>query len=295
MMQNKRWLIAFISISIASLFLGPEARANTISASSCSESDVSSALSKAASGDTVTIPAGTCTWTTSLSFTAPGSISIMGAGSQSTVGGGDQTIIIDNVSRSSSDVPTFAVISGSAQTVVRISGLTFEQNASSSQTFNGIVRIAGSSQNFRFDHNHFILFSGNPPNICMNIFNWVYGVIDHNLFDLNQKTVNNGVRISHGTMNGDSSGNGNGSWSAPTNFGSNAFIFLEDNVFNGGFGNDCNAGGRQVIRHNTLNDSNLQAHEMENDLRGCRAAELYANTFNGNYSGGDNIDSTFRV
>jgi hypothetical protein len=145
------------------------------------------------------------------------------------------------------------------------------------------------------DHMHFIFQPGASSSLGVELYNWLYGVIDHCLFDENSNTVNNGVRISHGSMGGDSTGAGNGSWASPTNFGSNQFVFFENNVFNGGAANDCNQGGRFVFRNNTFNDSFLQAHEMELDYRGCRAAEIYNNVFNGNSSDTDDSDFAYET
>ena len=54
---------------------------------------------------------------------------------------------------------------------------------------------------------------------------------------------------------------------------------MEDNTFNNGFANDLNNGGRLVFRHNTLNLSEFQVHEMEDRNRAPRAWEIYDNTF----------------
>lgn len=51
----------------------------TINASTCSQADVSSALSSAVTGDTVTIPSGTCAWTSGVSVSGK-AITITGAG-----------------------------------------------------------------------------------------------------------------------------------------------------------------------------------------------------------------------
>lgn len=287
-MTRFRWLLLLFAFALSPLF-GREVNAATVNAATCSQADVLKALQSANSGDTVQIPAGTCTWTTELSYTAPGSISIIGAGNQSVVGGGDQTVIIDNVNHSSCNCPTFAITTASASSVFRLSGITIKQNGSSVLTDNGILNIYGNSQNIRLDHIHFAMISG-VGGVGADIHGWIYGVVDHSLFDLVAGTVNNGVRVDEATMSGDTAGMGNGSWAAATNFGSNQFIFFENNTYNGGFANDCNGGGRQVFRYNTFNDSTTQAHEMEGDLRGCRAAELYNNTYVGNAS--DDIDST---
>src|SRR5262249_22113639 len=145
----------------------------------------------------------------------------------------------------------------------RFSGITIKQDSGSTGTNNCDVGFGGSTPNFRVDHSHFWA-RGQSGSTCMAIvYNNVYGVFDHNLFDLTPAGVDNGVRVSNGTGFGDSSGNGNLSWSNPTSFGSANFLFFENNTFNYSVSNDCNGGGRQVFRYNTFNDSSIQTHEME--------------------------------
>jgi hypothetical protein len=246
--------------------------AATYAAASCAESDVQTALRLAAAGDTVQIPAGTCTWTTTLTYQAPGSITIIGASSQSVTGGGDATVIIDNVSHSPSDDATFAITTGPASSVFRLSGLTF-QGGTGGTTYSGVLRIGGTSQNFRMDHIHFKVISA----VAADIDGWIYGVVDHCLWDMAPNSVDNGLRIGHVAWGGYQYGDG--SWADTTTFGSNRFIFMEDNVFNNGFANDINNGGRMVFRHNTLTLSEFQTHEMEDRNRASRAWEVYANNF----------------
>jgi len=86
------------------LFLATAAKANTYTAASCNTSDVQSAINSAAEGDTVLIPAGTCTWTSGVTISGKG-ITIQGAGSgriiaydngteTPTIGTGTQTFTI---------------------------------------------------------------------------------------------------------------------------------------------------------------------------------------------------------
>ena len=70
------------------LLITPTAHAATINATSCNSSDVQAAITAAVDGDTVQIPAGTCTWTSGITVTK--SIAIIGAGE-------NQTIISDEV------------------------------------------------------------------------------------------------------------------------------------------------------------------------------------------------------
>src|SRR2546428_159765 len=70
-------LIALNPLNVGTLW------AATINAASCSQANVNSAITSAVDGDTVTIPAGTCSWTTTLTITK--GITLLGAGAGSTV------------------------------------------------------------------------------------------------------------------------------------------------------------------------------------------------------------------
>jgi len=287
-MQKISRLAGLVALLTALLATG--AQAQTINAFSCNETDVAAALNQVTTdGTTLVIPAGTCIWTTPLTYVQTHSFTLQGAGNQSVVGGGDVTVLVDEVNHAANSW-MIKITTGSASTTFRWTGITIMQDSKSTPTSNGILQLGGNSQNFRFDHSHFVV-NGAVGAVCMTVSGWIYGVVDHNLFDLPTHSTSNGIRISHGGFANDPNGIGNGSWASPTAFGSNQYLFLENNVFNGGFANDCNNGGRQVLRFNTFNDSVVQAHEMEGDFRGCRSGEDYMNTYNGDPS--DNLDSSY--
>ena len=73
----------FIVLAVLALVAVAEAR--TITATSCSQTDVYTAIKAAVAGDTVTIPAGTCAWTSRVSWNAPANVTLMGAGTSATV------------------------------------------------------------------------------------------------------------------------------------------------------------------------------------------------------------------
>ena len=265
------------------LFRGPQVStasanttaAKTVNAASCSTSDVQRALNQAHDGDTVLIPAGICHWTTGIRYALAGSLTIMGAGDQS-LGGGDKTIIVDDVN-TLGDPPLLLIQTAVGQTF-RLTGMTI-RGGSMSITSNGAVRIVGSSKAVRVDHNHFDHISYQS----LTLSNWEYGVVDHNLFDYHKTQVT----VRHGNWNGETDGWGDQSWADSSYFGSDKFVFIEDNVFNGngtlmggGAANDCDHGGRLVFRYNTLNNASFQVHEMEGRGQGCRAYEVYKNTVN---------------
>jgi hypothetical protein len=285
------------SVLFAALFsvllFGKAAQAQTtINAATCNSSDVQAALNKvAADGTTVNIPAGTCTWTTTVSYNQVFSTTILGAGNQSVVGGGDATVIIDNVSHSPNDNPTLNLTAAPGKSL-RLSGITMKSNGSSSQSFNGSITFYGTSNAVRIDHAHLQLTADGKQ---MTIGGCVYGVMDHSIVDLNAGTTQNGVFLHQGNCGGDSLGVGDGQWHLPTSLGSANFFYFENDIFNGGtnlggngstvapFVDDCSGGGRFVFRFNSINGAQAQGHATGHSNnppdRSCRAYEIYMNTF----------------
>jgi hypothetical protein len=87
--ENRQWLchrdnvkfkIIFIGIVFFGIFgLAKSSGSTTLIATSCSYNDVSAALSTANSGDTVTVPIGTCTWGESgRSLSVPNGVKLQG-------------------------------------------------------------------------------------------------------------------------------------------------------------------------------------------------------------------------
>jgi hypothetical protein len=132
----------------------------------------------------------------------------------------------------------------------------------------------------RIDHIHINMQAASQSNSKpIRFIGALNGVMDHSIVDLA------GLAWIH--FQG--SGEGDAAWAAPTGFGGSNFIFLEDNRFvgekTGGIYmstiSDCNAGGRFVIRYNTVVSANVgQTHPTGGSGRGrgCRAHELYGNT-----------------
>jgi hypothetical protein len=259
--------------------LSATALAATHTAATCNASDVQTAINAAAAGDTVVIPAGTCSWTTQVSWTAPANVILQGAGSQTTLGGGDATVIVDNYA---SNNPLLSITTPSvAGSTFRIFGITFQGGAGSVKQA-GVVGVRGNNQNFRLDHNHFNLSTyGAGGQIGVRFTGWVYGVMDHNLCDGNGG-VNECVNVWTDGYGGSSFGDGG--WADVTAFGTANFVFVENNTFNGGlYADDCDDGGREVFRYNIVNNAQTQTHPTGSAprFRGCRAKETYQNTFNG--------------
>ncbi len=276
--------VKHISLMLLALLLSTfyQAEGQTINAASCSSADVQAAFNAVTnSTTTVNIPAGTCTWTSSVSLNVPSgstTLSVLGAGNLSTLGGGDATVIVDNYASNS---PLISIGTGSASSFFRFAGITLK-GGSGSVKWNGVLAMGGNSQNTRVDHNHVWLATyGGTSNIGVRYGGWTYGVFDHNLCDDNTG-VSECVNVWTDGYGGYSLGNG--AWADSTGFGSNRFVYLESNTFNQGmYIDDCDMGGREVVRFNTINQGEQQTHPTGSSPggRGCRAKEVYLNTVNG--------------
>jgi hypothetical protein len=221
-------------------------------------------------GDTITLPAGTFTWRTRVNLTK--AITLRGAG----VGA---TIIRDAVQ--SGNLISWTLAAGRSS---RLTGIEFQDGGRTSY-YTGVVTVTGSNTSgsrFRMDHCKWGENVNGSP-----LFDTVIGVVDHNRFI--RRTGGDGhcfwVYGSH--WNG--SGAGDGSWSAPTNFGSSQFLFFEDNTFTSTHPSylislcDAYDGARFVLRHNTITGFTFQNHGTESSgrRRGSRATEFYNNNCDG--------------
>ena len=220
-------------------------------------------------GDTIIIPAGSFNWTTGVTITK--GITLQGAG----VG---QTIINDNGQSGRLVGVTLA-----ANNVTRITGIDFENGTRGNPVFapEGILHVDGDNRNggqFRFDH---CKWQVKGPIVC----DAVIGVIDHNTFPADVWTP----PIYPDAYRWNGLDNGDGAWADATQFGSDRFLFIEDNVFTKTTAatyaiTDSEGGGRFVIRHNQILKGGLVAtHGTESTgrPRGARAVEVYSNTFEG--------------
>jgi hypothetical protein len=316
-MQRLLWSLAF------SVFFGLVAKANgaVLEAKSASLSDVQAAIRAAAEGDTVTVPAGTATWTATLNITK--NITLQGAGSGSTV-------IIDAVpamarerrpeshrgSRMTGKQPSqrgpsglrrsrpakprqralalsrakapslrsptgrkvaspLISISLTRDLPFRMTGFTFKGLANDTKKGDKArIQLSGNSHAFRIDH---CVFDGlQAVNVSINGF--LLGVIDHCHFNLVNMQP---IQVGHAFWNGGD--HGNGSWADDSHWGSEKFVFIEDNVFdNTGRKRSIDAyqGARLVVRYNQFHNTGLSAHGTEGQGRGARAIEEYNNVYN---------------
>lgn len=270
--------------------------AATYTAASCNQAAVQAAITleqaTPADGDIVSIPAGTCTWTSGITQTFTNSVTIQGAGAVSSTTGGsgttgsDQTVIQDGYNSNSA---LLSVTSPSGKSL-RITGIAFLQTSSTPAPKYGMVTISGTSMTARIDHCHFYSYLTSNKPLGVYVFG---GVADHDYFDALSSIITNDIGIYNGAgWNGlaDSAGYGNASWAVADNFGTSQFFFAEDDLFNNGYISDCSVGGRFVLRYSTGTGANeVYSHGTGGSAyRGCRAEEVYENNFNNGtvYGGG---------
>jgi hypothetical protein len=283
---------AVLAAAIFVIVLGRVEAGVTITALSASLVDVKTAIAVANDGDTVVIPAGTASWTSTVTITK--GITLTGATTVNTTGAGganvtgsanDQTIIVDDIPRVGGQAPILSITLGSAQSF-RISGITLRASTTTTASAGGgQVRFGGGgggSNTIRIDHCHFDGLYGE--------FIHVYsgnGVIDHCLMD--GKHACSAVLFGSGSWGGGSNAFGDGAWADYPSLGSGKFMFIEDCILNNTASplvqTNCNLdtyqAGRYVARHNTFNDCLANTHGTESGgrSRAARAQEIYNNTF----------------
>ncbi len=264
-MMKRCLLILLVSVAV----LGVEVPAATRTAANCSFAAVSAAMASAAEGDTVVIPAGSCTWTSTL--TVSKGITIAGAGSPPAVGSAGQTTLVDAVDGA---LFYFAVDQPQAW---RLTNVSIRSTVADSNASSGTIHVGGSTRAFRVDHN---TLTNQNNLIQIFLMGSAIGVIDHNTL---RGSYTSALFMHHTRWGG--SNWGDASWAAPTALGTDQFVFYEDNDYTdetsglGGAITDCNTGSRLVVRHNTFRNAGLSSHGTEDRRRGCRAFELYNNTF----------------
>jgi hypothetical protein len=178
-----------------------------------------------------------------------------------------------------------------------LSGFTFRRGETVITTANNgsiTIKGKGTSPSVRVDHCNFDqLYAGT----CIFIDGCLYGVVDHCTFDIGTN-AGASLRVYHTSWGNQPSGWG--SWADPPFWGSEKFVFFEDNVVNnhthaperGDI--DSQHGGRWVARHNIFNDCNLFYHGTDNGSAapqynlGTRAVEIYNNAF---VSGGQRVSA----
>ncbi len=245
-----------------------------INAASCSQADVQAAIDAAKEGDTVHVPAGTCTWSTPvtigevIAWTPPTfeskNLIIQGAGI-------DQTIIMDQTGAGYNERPFWAQCQEGKP--FRITGFTFTGMKKRSST-EPAIQIRGYCSNWRIDHSKFDLSQAEMGTQGRGILTsgLNYGLIDHNIF-LNALQ---GVAVGH---------DGDASWQQPLSLGTGDAVYIEDNLFDygedfhGDGANDAYNGARYVMRYNSITNARIGHHGFDSGgYRSPHSLQIYSNT-----------------
>ena len=237
------------------LFLGSAgyAEAKTVSASSCSESAVTSAINSASNGDTVTVPAGNCTWGSG--FTLSKGIHLQGAGASSTRINMGGTIRISKNSNASVELSGFTFTKSGGGNSARILVVDGSWSAKPPLIHDNIFSVNGSGA-IRYETNGGVIWN--------NTFNgtWDESAIQHKKDNDSQ------------------------SWSSPDTMGTRdqngeSNLYVEDNVFNNmpNQATDFDDAARVVFRYNVLNSSSFNSHGLATSPIGVRHFEIYKNEF----------------
>jgi len=256
-MLCQRMIVISCCAAAAIGLIAPRAEAATIPAASCDRTDVIMAINAAASGDTVAVPAGICSWSSVVNMSSLKDMTILGAGI-------DQTVL--TCSTVCFDVPNTVT--------TRISGFTFNE---SEITYSGGV---AAGKTFRLDHNKFsapstwrviTITGGHPVRHPM-------GLIDHNDF------LNYGVHINGTDMSLADGPHQHQLWAEALPLGmASGVVYVEDNSFVGTLHQnaiDGNYAARFVFRFNTLSGvTYAEVHSVQGANRAVRLWEFYGNTY----------------
>jgi hypothetical protein len=264
-----------VFVLIATLSLCLQTPGMVITALSPSFSDVKAAYDKAASGDTIEVPAGSASWVNKLTLSKP--IHLQGAG----IG---ETNITAGGSLPQGD-PVISLSMKPTETGYEISGFTF---ATVGYRQWGILQMGSSGAapdaQFRLhDCRIEVAPSGGSAGGSIGLTVWAAGyttgLIDHCLFR-NTSGAGQSTRMYR-----------EGSWTlencppykTPQQLGKVNTIVIEDCTFDntsvGDGALDAYDGARFVFRHNTLINTVIGWHGSDSGARSCRQFEVYQNTF----------------
>lgn len=252
--------LILVVASLLVLVFPPPSHAATIGATTCSRADVGSAVTAAGYGDTVNVPAGSCTWTSSLTITK--GIILKGAGSsQTTIQSGKVGGYLLIYSPDSTSVTTNArfEVSGFTWDMANTGDAGIWLDNASNTPINRVLIHDNIFKNMNAGNR-----SLNPACLQVGEHGDVYGVAYSNTFQ-DCKIV------------GENYGNYQISWNTTTfDYGSANNFYWEDNTMTGNstfhYGGH---GGRYVSRFNTY-AFNPGTWEVVWDVHGNQPSGVYA-------------------
>jgi hypothetical protein len=267
---------AIITFRISTAY-GYESSADETIAVSCSQTDVQAAIDAAGEGDTVLVPDGNCTWSSTVVIDK--AITLIGGG----------TYAVDEGHQDAGIWPLTITLSGNsgieirgtAGEFIRVTGFQFLGAAPGGTGGHGgaIYSPASNRADWRVDNSRFSV-NGNSVKSEGN-----FGLIDHIYVYDPGCSPDSWIVVAD--LRFDSMGDG--AFTQPVEFGGANFLFVEDSTFwksctsgtPSPFAMDAQAGGKYVFRHNYLRDASVGWHGTESGApeRGGYAFEVYENEF----------------
>jgi hypothetical protein len=229
-------------------------------AASCSLTHVQAAITAATAGDTILVPAGTCTWgTSSAALNVNKAVTIRGAG---------QGVTIIQIA-STAGTWTDATIQLNAAATVR--GFTIQTVTSG----NSGTAFSAAVDGFRVTDIAYVNQASTTTGYFM--FTTAYGVIDNN--SITGGGGSNELIFAKGPTD---------SWQTAHSIGGADNLFVENNLFAGqGYLTDCNANSRCVVRYNTTTGPmKVDGHgkATNSPARSVRHMEVYNNLWTSAYT-----------
>lgn len=229
----------------------------TLTAATCATTDIQAQITAAASGDTVLIPNGTCTWSSTITLSGKGLI-LRG---QSEAG-----VVITNTAVPGIHVTEdTAVHTQIAYLTASGSGRLLDINPHSTPTDDGKAVLV----------HHLTLHNTSGIRLLAN-----RGVVYLNTIT-GESSLSGNLEFLQCVPDALTT-----SWTTPSSMGTNDTtgemnVYVEDNVFTKVFNAaiDTDSNCRLVMRHNTFDNSALGSHGADTSLWGGRHFELYDNTF----------------
>ncbi len=281
-----RWLLLSLIVLLPSL-----AEASTINASSCSNTDVATAIALAVDGDTVQIPGGTCTWAAEVTISSTNaSITVQGVGAgteaQCAVGGQTTYTCINRAGRML--VWTTKATGNSPAGFTQLKNMSIFATGGSDLNCNasgeGSVRFSGNTQKLRITG---MKFAHTTSCGSLVVLENISGVLDHSTFTSSDGNTHDFV-VTHSKYAGVGA-YGDKSWASPLLSGTADGFYVEDTTFtstlaqgSNTFFTDHQGGARVVMRFSTFNGGSIQSHGTESSGRTSRGpvrAEYYRNKF----------------
>lgn len=265
--MSRYQMTIFGVLFMAFLFAAEIGAAGTITAASCSRTHVSDAIGSANTGDTVFVPAGSCSWGAGITLSK--AISVQGAGEGTAItAAGNSLFYID----------------GNGSGNYRISSMRFLGTSSSGSD----VEIGGVWGSIRIDN---IKWNTQSTRAIKVGYNHVWDILTSGISIPHQKILVDNIDYSPASAGGGEPfillyGRNHLAWQEEDGFGTDNFVFIEDSKFNfptiDGYIIDTEFAGRYVFRYNSVINGGITMHDLGStpNSRGNRAVEVYENTFN---------------